>query len=256
MANFGLDDLRIVDPRDGWPNAEAQTYASGANWVIKGAEVFDTLEQAVGDLNHLYATTARPRDMVKPVATPHAWAGDAHERVAAGQRIGVLFGPERTGLENDEVALANAIIMAPVNPRFASINLAQAVLLVGYEWRRQADDKRIGRHTDFDGLEAGDVPQRRSRPATRAELVGLYEHLESELDKSGFLRPPEKRPQDGPKSAQSFGPYGTNRAGSPDPAWHCGIPEPETPPRPGGALVMPSFTLALRRSGDSVAGTI
>jgi len=193
MANFGLTELRLVEPRDGWPNAEARTFASGANGVIDGVRTYASLEDAVGDLHFLLATTARPRDMVKPVVTAETGAAVAHERVTDGQRVGFVFGPERTGLENDEVALANAALMVPVDPGFASINLAQTVLVCAYEWRKQSADERVGRHTAFDGLAAGERPMRGSRPAERAELIGLFEHLERELDRSGFLRPPEKR---------------------------------------------------------------
>lgn len=185
MANFGLADLRIVAPRDGWPNERARAAASGADWVIDDARIYETSEAAIAELTYVLATTARSRDMVKPVETPVS----ATERMAVerddGHKAGVLFGPERTGLTNDEVALADAILFVPVNPAFASLNLAQAVLLIGYEW--------FGRHGAGQGA-APEMPMAATRPATKAELGGFFEHLERELDASGFLRPPEKRP--------------------------------------------------------------
>jgi len=194
MANFGLAELRLVAPRDGWPSQAAAKAASGAPAVIEAARLYADVPAAVADLTYLLATTARRRDMVKPVLSPESAARELKLRAARGERCGVLFGRERTGLENDEVALADAIVMAPVNPAFASLNLAQAVLLVGYEWRKLADAESLGRETAVEpagreGLALGDT-----RPASRAELIGLFAHLEAELDRSGFLRPPEKRP--------------------------------------------------------------
>src|SRR6187200_1860009 len=128
MANFGLSELRIVQPRDGWPNAKALAAASGAVDVIAGAQVFDGLSLAIADLHFVYATTARPRDMIKTVITPEMAGADMRSRIGEGQRLGILFGRERWGLDNDEVALADVIVSAPVNPAFASLNIAQAVL--------------------------------------------------------------------------------------------------------------------------------
>jgi len=183
MANFGLSDLRIVAPRDGWPNEWAIKAASGADWVLEGARLFDTVPEAVADIHYLVATTARLREMLKPVVTPEAAAKEMRAKTAQGLRCGIMFGPERSGLENDDVTLAQAVLRIPVDPRFTSINLAQAVLLVGYEWFRAADMT---------------PPERRAPgntwPASNAELVGLFEHLERELDTAGFLFPPEKRP--------------------------------------------------------------
>jgi tRNA/rRNA methyltransferase len=194
MANFGLTELRLVAPRDGWPNPAAAKAASGAVAVIEGARVFDDAAGAVADLAYVLATTARRRDAVKPVLNPESAAGELAARARRGERAGVLFGRERTGLGNDEVALADAIVMAPVNPAFASLNLAQAVLLVGYEWRKLTSAQSLGRRTEVQpaGQEGLQLPG--TRPATRAELIGLFEHLERELDATGFLRPPEKRP--------------------------------------------------------------
>lgn len=194
MGNFGLSDLRIVNPRDGWPSEKASKAASGADWVIDGARLYDSTADAVRDLTLVYATTARIRDMVKPVESPEEAAVKMRQRVARGERTGVLFGRERTGLHNDDVALADAILMAPVNPAFASLNLAQAVLLIGYEWFKlgtvtYGDDALGGGALSEPGLR---MPG--TRPATKDELIGFFEHLERELDESGFMRPPEKRP--------------------------------------------------------------
>ena len=134
MGNFALSRLRIVNPRDGWPNIAAQRAAAGADHILEGAQLFDTVEQAVADLTLLYATTARAHDQAKPVVAPTQAASEIVAHVGAGGGAGILFGRERYGLQNEEVALANRIITFPVNPGFASLNLAQAVLLIGYEW--------------------------------------------------------------------------------------------------------------------------
>ncbi|HLI11292.1 MAG TPA: RNA methyltransferase [Alphaproteobacteria bacterium] len=183
MLNCGLTDLRLVQPRDGWPNAKAAAAASGAAEVIERVRVFASVEEASADLQRLYATSARPREMVKAVVTPRRAAAELRAARAAGERIGILFGGERAGLANDHVALADAIIEAPLNPGFASLNLAQAVLLVGYEWWLAGSEAPPRR-----------LPLGKSPRATRAELLGLFAHLESELDKAGFLRNAEKRP--------------------------------------------------------------
>lgn len=194
MANFGLSELRLVQPREAWPNEKARRAASGADWIIEGARVFDTLEEAIGDLHRVYATTARPRGMTKTVITPEEAGRDMHARVAQGQRLGILFGRERWGLTNDEVSLADVIITAPVNPRFASINIAQAVLLVAYEWYRHEAGERVGMETDEAPALTPGLKMPDSRPATKAELIGMFEHLESELDAAGFFRSPDMRP--------------------------------------------------------------
>lgn len=183
MFNFGLDDLRLVRPRKAWPNERARAAASGADPVIDRARLFDSAAAAVADCRHVLATTARTRDMQKLVLTPAEAAVDLRGRHEAGERVAILFGPERTGLTNDDVALARAILSVPVNPVFASLNLAQAVLIIAYEW--------------FKGVDATPPAQPatpRSRPAEWVELVGLFEHLERELDAAGFLHPPEKAP--------------------------------------------------------------
>lgn len=183
MLNFGLTDLRLVNPRDGWPNGRAVAASSGADIVIDNARVFETTAEAVADLDYVIATTARPRDMVKLVLTPERAAGKLREVFAGGGRAGVLFGPERTGLNNDDVALADAVLTVPLNPAFSSLNLAQAVLLMSYEWHKVADE------TVSEALE-----MREGRPATKEELLGFYEHLERELDAHGFFRTDDKRP--------------------------------------------------------------
>ncbi|MCW0180942.1 RNA methyltransferase [Zavarzinia sp.] len=183
MANFGLTELRLVAPRDGWPNERAFSAASGADWILQDAKVYPTTAEAVADLTRVYATTARDRDMVKPVVTPRRAALEFRALIDEGQRAGILFGPERTGLENDDIALAHTILSVPTSPRFWSMNLAQAVLLVAYEWHMldvEVPEKflRIGQ----------------TEPATQAEVQGLVDHLVTELDEAGFLRPIEKKP--------------------------------------------------------------
>ena len=193
MANFGLDALRLVAPRDGWPNERARIAASGANYVVDDAVSYPTLESAMGDLNWMCATTARQRDLRKPVMTPVEAVAEMRRRIAAGERCGMLFGRERNGLETSEGANADAIVMIPVNSRFASLNLAQAVLLLGYEWMRTSDSASLGRVTTYEtpltsGLNYGD-----DRPATKEELMGLFEHFESELDRLGFFNPVHRK---------------------------------------------------------------
>lgn len=183
MLNFGLTDLRIVRPRDGWPNERARAAASGADIVIDNVQLFDRTADAVAGLDYVVATTARARDMVKPIFTPETAAARMREAFAGGGRAGLLFGPERTGLENDDLALADALMMVPVNPAFASLNLAQCVLLMSYEW-----------HKAGDATEAERIEYQQTRPANKEELLGFFEHLEGELDRFGFLKPPEKRP--------------------------------------------------------------
>lgn len=186
MLNCGLRNLRLVRPREAWPNEKAVASSSGATDVLEGAKLFDTTADAVADLSRVYATTARPRDMVKPVLSPRAAGHEILDYQKSGGSVGILFGAERSGLDNDDVALADAIIEVPMNPDFSSLNLAQAVLICAYEWRLAG------------AAEDGGAP-RRGRPhaeaATKAELLGFFEHLEAELDRAGFLYPPEKRPR-------------------------------------------------------------
>ena len=193
MANFGLEQLRLADPRDGWPNGKARTAASGANFIIDAACAYDGLKAAVGDLNWVCATTARQRDLVKPILTPVAAVAEMRRRIAAGQSCGVLFGPERNGLETEEVASADAVVMAPVNPSFASLNLAQATLLIGYEWIKQSHAGTLGRVTRYEREVAPGLRTRGSPPASKQEMFGLFEHIEAELDRAGFFSAPEKR---------------------------------------------------------------
>lgn len=180
MANFGLSEMRLVDPRDGWPNEVARANAAKADHVIDGVEVFQTLEEALADLNFVYATTARQREMLKPVRGPQEAALTLRQRHQRGERVGILFGRERWGLESVEVALADEIVTFPVNPAFASLNLSQAVLLMGYEWMR----------TNEADLPIVEPP---SLPATKDELFGLFDHLEGALEKENYFRPPHKR---------------------------------------------------------------
>lgn len=184
MANFGLTDLRIVNPRDGWPNEKARAAASRADHVIDAVQVFDSVEAAVADLGHVFATTARSREVAKPVRGPDEAATIATRLGAGGTRIGYLFGRERWGLNNDEVALANEIVTLPVNPDFASLNIAQAVLVCAYEWRVKANNGALPFRLD----------ELQNPPATKDDLVRLFEHLEGALDAVNFFRPVEKRP--------------------------------------------------------------
>ena len=195
MANFGLSDLRLVAPRDGWPNDKAAAAAAGGAFVLEQATVYDTVEAAIGGLNYVIATTARPREIIKPVLSPESAAKEIHKRQAKGEGTGILFGRERSGLDNDTISLADAILTAPVSPDFASLSLPQAVLVFAYEWLKGERKKPpLGRVTTFDGPAREGLAARDTRPATREELFGLFHHLEAELDRAGFLRPPEKRP--------------------------------------------------------------
>lgn len=181
MKNFGLADLRLVAPRDGWPNEKAIAMAAGAADIVEAARIFETTEAALADLQLVYATTARERGFAKPVLTPAAAAARLREAHGNGHKTGILFGGERSGLDNQEVSLATAIVNIPTDS-FASLNLGQAVLLLGYEWFKAADqtpDLRI----DHGPL---------AKPATGEEMTHLFAHLEDELLKSGFLYPPDK----------------------------------------------------------------
>jgi len=195
MANFGLTDLRLVAPRDGWPNDKARAAAAGAAFVVDQATVYDSVEGAIGELNFVLASTARPREMVKTVLGPERAAAELRRRGERAERTCVLFGPERSGLDNDAIALADAILTAPVSPDFASLSLPQAVLLFGYEWLKAENAAPpLGRATAFDGPATEGIAFPGTRPATKAELLGLFKHLEAELDQTGFLYPAEKRP--------------------------------------------------------------
>ena len=194
MANFGLEDLRLVNPRDAWPNERARIAASGATFLIDEARAYPTFEAALGDLTWVAATTARQRDLAKPVLTPAEAMAEARRRIEAGQRAGIVFGRERNGLETSEVANADAIVMIPVDNRFASLNLAQAVLLLGYEWMQLEPAASLGRATTYETARTAGLHGRGFETADKAQLLGFFEHLESELDHSGFFNPPEKRP--------------------------------------------------------------
>ncbi|MEM7483036.1 MAG: RNA methyltransferase [Acidobacteriota bacterium] len=188
MANCALTDLRLVRPRPAWPCPRAQAAASGADAILEAARLFNSTAEAVADLHHLWATTARRRDMVKPIATPRQAAETMRRTGAAGETCGILFGPERTGLDNDDVARADHIVEVPLNPEFSSLNLGQAVLVMAYEWY-QAGWEPSGAENLPQKAPGGD-----DRPATRAELENYFEHLEQALDASGFLNVPERRP--------------------------------------------------------------
>jgi tRNA/rRNA methyltransferase len=182
MKNFGLSDLRLVAPRDGWPNRKADAMAAGAIDVVERARVFADLKGALAELQLVYATTARDRGTTKEVITPAEAATRMRRATARGEKTGLLFGNERAGLDNDEISLADAVITIPT-AEFASLNLGQAVLLVSYEWFRAGDVTPPAR------IEHGPI----HRKPTREEMVQLFEHLEGELAASGFLYPPEKR---------------------------------------------------------------
>jgi len=183
MYNCGLTDLRLVKPRDGWPSQKAQAAASGADVVLDKARLYETVEEAITGLRHVYATTARDRYMVKRILTPRKGAVEMRGFLGAGEACGILFGPERTGLLNEHIALADTVLSVPLNPAFSSLNLAQAVLLIGYEWFSCVDE------TPDEQVALG-----HSVPATKEKLIQFFDHLEEELDRAGFMRDPEKRP--------------------------------------------------------------
>ena len=178
MLNFGLTDLRLVSPRDGWPNPDAGPAASGADIVLEQAQLFESIADATADCTHVYATTVRKRGVTKPVVTPAEAAGSIHAEVG---RSAILFGPERSGLETDDVAIARTIITVPINPEFGSLNLAQAVILVAYEWSK---------HVALAQPPATELDP----PASQDELDGLVGHLETILDKTGYFFPPDRVP--------------------------------------------------------------
>ena len=181
MWNFGLDRMRVVAPRDGWPNQKAIAMASGAGRLLDEARICQSTEEAIADCHYVFATTARARGLTKPVVTPERAMAMAQEKIAAGEKVAVLFGPERAGLENDDIARANAIINVPVNPEFASLNLAQCVLLTAYEWQRH--------HVE---VEAERVDMAKTEWANQAEMDALQTHYEDRLETAGFFFPPEK----------------------------------------------------------------
>jgi tRNA/rRNA methyltransferase len=182
MANFALARLRLVAPRDGWPNGRAYPSASGANRILDEAQVFPTLQAAIDDLHLVFAATARAHDQIKPVVGPKAAVTSMRPRIAAGEQVGIVFGRERNGLLAEEVSLAHAILTYPVNPDFSSLNLAQAVLVLGYEWFSQAHEDNL----PFEMVE-------RSEPASMAQARAFFAMVEGELDRVEYYRPPEKR---------------------------------------------------------------
>jgi tRNA/rRNA methyltransferase len=184
MLNFGLSHMRLVDPRDGWPNPRAVAMASGAaGTVLDHAGVFQTLPEAIHDCAYVFATTARTRDLTKPVMTPERAMEHARALMVSGQKVAVMFGPERAGLENEDVARANALISVPVNPDFPSLNLGQAVLLCAYEWRRQGD----ATPPEVLALAGTEL-------ATAIEIEKLGDHYEERLDEVGYFFPDQKAP--------------------------------------------------------------
>ena len=181
MWNFGLDRMRVVAPRDGWPNERAVAMASGAGRLLDEAMLVEDVAGAVGDCHYVFATTARSREMTKPVFSPERAMQVAAGKIAAGEKVAVLFGPERAGLENDDVARASAIITVPVNPDFASLNLAQCVLLTAYEWHRASADHAPEEHLPGE-----------TEWATREEVDHLAGHYEERMEEAGFFFPEHK----------------------------------------------------------------
>jgi tRNA/rRNA methyltransferase len=183
MLNFGLTDLRLVSPRDGWPNQDALASAAGADIVIENSQIFSTTQAAITDLNRVFATSVRAHDMIKCIYSPHAALMHLVETSQQNQKVGVLFGGERCGLQGEDVSLCEALIKIPSNPEFSSLNLAHAVALIAYEW----------------ALNINDAPSQVFRTgatslATREDLGNFFVHLEEELDRTGFLRHQKKRP--------------------------------------------------------------
>jgi tRNA/rRNA methyltransferase len=183
MLNSGLSELRLVRPRDGWPNEKAIATAVGAESVLQKARIYESTAEAIADLSRVCATTARHREMIKAVVTPRQAISDLRAAAGRGERTGVMFGPERAGLTNDDLTLADTLVSVPLNPRFSSLNLAQAVLILGYEWFLAGDS----------------TPPRQlvtnaTRPGTKAELFGFFAQLEAALDACGYFKTAEKRP--------------------------------------------------------------
>ncbi|MEH6833932.1 MULTISPECIES: RNA methyltransferase [Falsihalocynthiibacter] len=181
MWNFGLDRMRIIEPRDGWPNQKAVAMASGAGRLLDEALIYGNAPDALADCNYIFATTARHRDLTKPVMTPERAMEHARALISQGQKVGVMFGPERAGLENEDIARANAIISVPVNPEFASLNLAQCALLMAYEWRRQNSN-----------VPPEVVAMAKTEFAPDIEIQKLGDHYEQRLDEAGFFYPEPK----------------------------------------------------------------
>ncbi len=183
MANGGVFHLRLVAPRDGWPQERAWRTASGADRILDAAKIFPDVAGAVADLHRVLATCPRPRHVIKPLLTAHGAAAELHAIGARGLRAGILFGPERAGLDNDDLAQADTLVRYPLNPAFLSLNLAQAVMVLAYEWWLAAEE-----------APARALMTNETRVATKGELENFLGHLVRELDASGFLRNPQKRP--------------------------------------------------------------
>lgn len=183
MWNFGLEQMRVVAPRDGWPSTRAVAMASGAGRLLDAAQHFDGVSQAVGDTSFVFATTARGRGLTKPILAPEEAMRQAAEKLAQGQKVAVLFGPERAGLENEDIAGANALISVPVNPDFPSLNLAQCVLLMAYEWRRAQGQVELAR-----------MELAKTQWAEAIEVEKLAQHYEERLEDAGFFFPEAKAP--------------------------------------------------------------
>lgn len=184
MLNFGLTDLRIVNPRDGWPNPKAVDMAKGAKEVIHNARIFSSLSEAAYDIHKIYATTARPRDMVKPVLSPEECGNAIHSNIRKGEKSAIMFGPERCGLDNDDITLAAAITIIPVSEIYPSLNIAQAVSVMSYEYFKA-------------GLKAENdiTDQKKSNAASAEDIANFFQHLEEELDNKDFFRVADKRPR-------------------------------------------------------------
>lgn len=183
MWNFGLEQMRVVAPRDGWPSTRAVAMASGAGRLLDAAQHFDGVSEAVGDTSFVFATTARGRGLTKPILAPEEAMRQAAEKIAQGQKVAVLFGPERAGLENEDIAGANALISVPVNPDFPSLNLAQCVLLMAYEWRRAQGQVELAR-----------MELAKTQWAEAIEVEKLAQHYEECLEDAGFFFPEAKAP--------------------------------------------------------------
>ena len=183
MWNFGLEQMRVVAPRDGWPSTHAVAMASGAGRLLDAAQHFDGVSEAVGDTSFVFATTARGRGLTKPILAPEEAMRQAAEKIAQGQKVAVLFGPERAGLENEDIAGANALISVPVNPDFPSLNLAQCVLLMAYEWRRAQGQVELAR-----------MELAKTQWAEAIEVEKLAQHYEERLEDAGFFFPEAKAP--------------------------------------------------------------
>lgn len=179
MANFGLSEMRLVTPRDGWPNAKADALAGHAKDILEAAQLFDTVQDAVADLQLTFATSARDRAMSKPVSEPEEAVQKIRSAVAVNIRSGVLFGAERTGLENEELMSADAVLTIPTTGKYASLNLSHAVGILAYEWSKAA---------------AVLAPAEAHIPATKAELEGLFSHLEEALEGADYFKEPTKKP--------------------------------------------------------------